>query len=73
VKRPLSINITAARKKKKLTQREAAAALKISRARYAAYEEDRAEPHYDILKTIMEFYKIEDMAPFIYNVDFWKE
>jgi transcriptional regulator with XRE-family HTH domain len=75
MKRPLSINITTARKRKGLTQEQQAKALKMDRPRYAAYEEDRAEPHYDLVKTIMDFHGIkeEDMYPFIFNKNFWKE
>src|SRR5690606_16107743 len=46
------------RKKKGLTQQQFADALAIKRASVGAYEEDRAEPKYELLKKIAQFYNL---------------
>lgn len=51
-------NLKYLRKKKKLTQQQFADALDIKRASVGAYEEGRAEPKYDLLDKIAEFYEL---------------
>lgn len=52
----ISSNLRYLRKKKGLTQQQFADALQIKRASVGAYEEERAEPKYDLLTKIAEFY-----------------
>jgi len=52
----LANNLKYLRKKKGLTQQQFADALGIKRASVGAYEEDRAEPKYELLKKIADFY-----------------
>jgi len=52
----ISANLKYLRKKKSLTQQQFADAIGIKRSLVGAYEEDRAEPKYDLLKKIAEFY-----------------
>lgn len=52
----IASNLKFLRKKKGLTQQQFADALAIKRASVGAYEEDRAEPKYGLLKKIAEFY-----------------
>jgi transcriptional regulator with XRE-family HTH domain len=52
----ISSNLKYLRKKKGLTQQQFADAIGIKRSLVGAYEEDRAEPKYDLLKKIAEFY-----------------
>ena len=49
-------NLKYLRKKKKLTQQQFADELGIKRASVGAYEESRAEPKYELLKKIADFY-----------------
>ena len=52
----ISSNLKYLRKKKGLTQQQFADAIGIKRSLVGAYEEDRAEPKYELLKKIAEFY-----------------
>src|SRR5690606_35965337 len=54
----ISSNLKYLRKKKSLTQQHFADLMGIKRASVGAYEEDRAEPKYDLLKKIAEFYDL---------------
>ena len=51
----ISANLKYLRKKKGLTQQQFADAIGIKRSLVGAYEEDRAEPKYDLLKKIADF------------------
>ncbi|MGN7205970.1 XRE family transcriptional regulator [Pedobacter sp. SAFR-022] len=53
----ISSNLKYLRKKKGMTQQQFADALGIKRSLVGAYEEDRAEPKYDLLKKIADFYE----------------
>ncbi|WP_028295619.1 LexA family transcriptional regulator [Olivibacter sitiensis] len=46
------------KKKKKLTQQEFAEAMNIKRSLVGAYEEDRAEPKYELLKKFADFFEL---------------
>jgi transcriptional regulator with XRE-family HTH domain len=69
----ISSNLKYLRKKKGLTQQQFADAIGIKRSLVGAYEEDRAEPKYDLLKKIAEFYEFS-MDEFINETinDKWK-
>jgi transcriptional regulator with XRE-family HTH domain len=69
----ISSNLKYLRKKKGLTQQQFADAVGIKRSLVGAYEEDRAEPKYDLLKKIAEFYEFS-MDEFINETinDKWK-
>ncbi|WP_316839657.1 XRE family transcriptional regulator [Pedobacter gandavensis] len=54
----ISPNLKYLRKKKGLTQQQFADAMGIKRSLVGAYEEDRAEPKYDLLKKIAEYYEL---------------
>lgn len=54
----ISSNIKYLRKKKRLTQQQFADAMEIKRSLVGAYEEDRAEPKYDLLKKIAAFFEL---------------
>ncbi|MFD2968967.1 XRE family transcriptional regulator [Sphingobacterium bambusae] len=54
----IASNLKFLRKKKGLTQQQFADAMEIKRASVGAYEEDRAEPKYELLKKIAEFYDL---------------
>ncbi|MBB2148493.1 XRE family transcriptional regulator [Pedobacter gandavensis] len=54
----ISPNLKYLRKKKGLTQQQFADAMGIKRSLIGAYEEDRAEPKYDLLKKIAEYYEL---------------
>ncbi|KGE12325.1 XRE family transcriptional regulator [Sphingobacterium deserti] len=54
----IASNLKFLRKKKRLTQQQFADAIGIKRASVGAYEEDRAEPKYELLKKIAEFYEL---------------
>src|ERR1700744_401091 len=54
----ISSNIKYLRKKKTLTQQQFADELGIKRSLVGAYEEERAEPKYDLLKKIASFFEI---------------
>lgn len=51
-------NIKFLRKKKSLTQQQFADAIGIKRSLVGAYEEERADPKYDLLKKIAEFFEV---------------
>lgn len=54
----ISINLKYLRKKKGLTQQQFADTMEIKRSLIGAYEEDRAEPKYDLLKKIAEHFDL---------------
>lgn len=54
----ISNNLKYLRKKKGLTQQQFADAIGCKRASVGAYEEERAEPKYDLLNKIAEFYNL---------------
>ncbi|MEJ5054690.1 XRE family transcriptional regulator [Sphingobacterium sp. MYb382] len=54
----IASNLKYLRKKKGLTQQQFADALEIKRASVGAYEEDRAEPKYELLHKIAAFYEL---------------
>jgi transcriptional regulator with XRE-family HTH domain len=54
----ISSNIKFLRKKKGLTQQQFADQVGIKRSLVGAYEEERAEPKYDLLKNIANFFEI---------------
>ncbi|MCX2449950.1 helix-turn-helix domain-containing protein [Pedobacter sp. PLR] len=54
----ISPNLKYLRKKKGLTQQQFADAMEVKRSLIGAYEEDRAEPKYDLLKKIAEYYDL---------------
>ncbi len=51
----ISDNLKYLRKKKGLTQQQFADVMEIKRSLIGAYEEDRAEPKYDLLKNSQTF------------------
>ncbi|MEJ5961675.1 XRE family transcriptional regulator [Pedobacter immunditicola] len=69
----ISANLKYLRKKKSLTQQQFADAIGIKRSLVGAYEEDRAEPKYELLKKIADFYEFS-MDEFINEEinDKWK-
>lgn len=52
----IASNLKFLRKKKRITQQQFAELMEIKRASVGAYEENRAEPKYELLKKIAEFY-----------------
>ncbi|WP_256006561.1 XRE family transcriptional regulator [Pedobacter deserti] len=54
----ISSNLKYLRKKKGLTQQQFADIMEIKRSLIGAYEEDRAEPKYDLLKKIAEYFEL---------------
>ena len=54
----ISSNLKYLRKKKGHTQQQFADAMEIKRSLIGAYEEDRAEPKYDLLKRIAEYFDL---------------
>lgn len=54
----IASNLKFLRRKKGLTQQQFADALEIKRASVGAYEEDRAEPKYSLLKKIAKYYDL---------------
>jgi transcriptional regulator with XRE-family HTH domain len=54
----ISSNLKYLRKKKSITQQQFADQMEIKRSLVGAYEEDRAEPKYDLLKKFAEFYEL---------------
>jgi transcriptional regulator with XRE-family HTH domain len=73
MKRPLSINITTARKKKGWSQEATARKIGVKRSRYAKWEEG-TKPDLDMMAIILEIFGIsdEDTRPFIWNENFWE-
>lgn len=69
----ISANLKYLRKKKGHTQQQFADLMEIKRSLVGAYEEDRAEPKYELLKKIAEYYELT-MDEFINEVinDKWK-
>lgn len=60
----ISYNLKFLRKKNRLTQQQFADLMEIKRASVGAYEEDRAEPKYELLKKIATYYGLtmDDLA-----------
>lgn len=54
----IASNLKFLRRKKGLTQQQFADQMKIKRSSVGAYEEDRAEPKYELLKKIADFYEL---------------
>ena len=54
----IALNLKFLRKKKGLTQQQFADLMEIKRASVGAYEEDRAEPKYELLKKVASFYDL---------------
>lgn len=54
----IASNLKYLRRKKNLTQQQFADLMEIKRASVGAYEEDRAEPKYELLKKIAEYYEL---------------
>lgn len=54
----IASNLKFLRRKKGLTQQQFADHMEIKRSSVGAYEEDRAEPKYELLKRIAEFYEL---------------
>jgi len=54
----ISNNLKYLRKKKGLTQQQFADSMEIKRSLVGAYEEDRAEPKYELLKKFAAFYEL---------------
>lgn len=54
----ISLNLKYLRKKKGLTQQQFADSMEIKRSLVGAYEEERAEPKYELLKKFAEFYEL---------------
>ncbi len=54
----ISENLKYLRKRKGLTQQQFADAMEIKRSLVGAYEEDRAEPKYDLLKKIANYFEL---------------
>jgi len=54
----ISDNLKYLRKKKGLTQQQFADVMEIKRSLIGAYEEDRAEPKYDLLKKFADFFEL---------------
>jgi transcriptional regulator with XRE-family HTH domain len=67
-------NLTARRKQLGLQQSEAAESAKLQRSTWGSYEEDRAEPCYEILLRITRTLGVpdEDLAAFISDPDYHK-
>lgn len=69
----IASNLKYIRKKKGLTQQQFADLMEIKRASVGAYEEDRAEPKYELLKKIAEYFDLtmDELANDIID-DKWK-
>lgn len=69
----ISFNLKSLRKKNGLTQQQFADAMEIKRSLIGAYEEDRAEPKYELLKKIADYFEVT-MDEFINEkiTDTWK-
>jgi transcriptional regulator with XRE-family HTH domain len=69
----IASNLKYLRRKKKLTQQQFADAMGVKRSLIGAYEEDRAEPKYELLKKIASFFELsmDEMANETIN-DRWK-
>ena len=64
-KSPLADNLSVARKRKGLLQRQIAIQLMIKEKRYAAYEEGRSTPSPEILVKMAEILEVQDLVAFI--------
>ncbi len=69
----IAANLKYLRKKKKLTQQQFADIMEVKRSLIGAYEEDRAEPKYELLKKMASFFELsmDEMAHETIN-DRWK-
>src|SRR5690554_1135715 len=69
----IAANLKYLRRKKKLTQQQFADLMEVKRSLIRAYEEDRAEPKYELLKKIASFFELsmDEMAHETIN-DRWK-
>lgn len=69
----IAANLKYLRRKKKLTQQQFADAMGVKRSLIGAYEEDRAEPKYELLKKMASFFDLsmDEMANDTIN-DRWK-
>lgn len=69
----IAANLKYLRRKKKLTQQQFADIMEVKRSLIGAYEEDRAEPKYELLKKIASFFDLsmDEMAHETIN-DRWK-
>lgn len=69
----IAANLKYLRRKKKLTQQQFADAMDVKRSLIGAYEEDRAEPKYELLKRMASFFDLsmDEMAHETIN-DRWK-
>lgn len=69
----IAANLKYLRRKKKLTQQQFADIMEVKRSLIGAYEEDRAEPKYELLKRIASFFDLsmDEMANDTIN-DRWK-
>lgn len=69
----IAANLKYLRRKKKLTQQQFADAMDVKRSLIGAYEEDRAEPKYELLKKMASFFDLsmDEMANDTIN-DRWK-
>ena len=80
MKRPLSLNISTARKKKGWSQELAARKIsvvankEVNRDRYAKWE-NGTDPGLDMMAIILEIFGIsdEETRPFIWNANFWNK
>lgn len=68
-----SINLTYARKKKGWSRPEAAKIIGITLAKLESYEESRAEPSFDTLRSICNAYSIFDLYSFINNEHYFTQ
>ncbi|HLT41686.1 MAG TPA: LexA family transcriptional regulator [Sphingobacteriaceae bacterium] len=69
----IAANLKYLRRKKNLTQQQFADIMEVKRSLIGAYEEDRAEPKYELLKKIASFFDLsmDEMANEVIN-DRWK-
>lgn len=69
----IASNLKFLRKRKKITQQQFADLMEIKRASVGAYEESRAEPKYELLKKIADFYglSMDELAHHEINED-WR-
>lgn len=71
-KSTFSKNLTKARTAKGWSQEGAAREIGIKRAKYAAYEESRAEPSHKTMKRICEAFDIHDLNAFIHDENYFE-
>lgn len=66
-------NMKKARRNKNWSQEGAAKAIGITRAALGSYEEGRAEPNHDTLKSICLAYEIKDLQAFLHDSNYYTE